>query len=247
MGRQPASERCAMCTEKPGPAGVVSLSITLISSSTASRSNLGGRLARYVSYCEGSPSPGSTSLTTSACTKKGTPAFLKKGRAAAMSLASTFAKSLMPLGHMKLLKPSAPCETSFCRTLWSLAFSGTRPAQKPMFTAALTLAIFCFSSSCVRVVVTGLLLSGMSTAVVMPPIAAAAVPLAMPSHSTRPGSLKCTWTSITPGETTRSLKCRTCVPVMEASLSIFWIRPLLTWIVAGWMPLGSTTLLLTIA
>ena len=48
------------------------------------------------------------SLTTSACTKKGTPACFRNGRAAEMDAASTLGKSLMPEGHMKLLKPMAP-------------------------------------------------------------------------------------------------------------------------------------------
>ena len=42
------------------------------------------------------------------------------------------------------------------------------------------------------VVVTGELLSGMSTSVVIPPAAAARVAVAKPSHSVRPGSLMCT-------------------------------------------------------
>src|SRR6266403_4952112 len=42
------------------------------------------------------------------------------------------------------------------------------------------------------VVVGGIELSGMSTTVVMPPDAAARVPVQKPSHSVRPGSLRCT-------------------------------------------------------
>jgi hypothetical protein len=55
-----------------------------------------------------------------------------------MSSRATLAKSLMPLGHMKLLKPSAPPETSSSSRVWLAAFSGTKPAQKPTFVHAFT-------------------------------------------------------------------------------------------------------------
>lgn len=45
-------------------------------------------------------------------------------------------------------------------------------------------------------------LSGMSTTVVTPPLAAAWVPVQKPSHSERPGSLRWTWASTMPGMTT---------------------------------------------
>ena len=47
----------------------------------------------------------------------------------------------------------------------------------------------------------GWALSGISTQAVAPPAASAAVPVAQPSQSARPGSLKCTWASIAPGST----------------------------------------------
>ena len=49
-----------------------------------------------------------------------------------------------------------------------------------------------------------MLLSGMSTTVVTPPAAAAAVAEAKPSHSVRPGSLMCTCESTRPGSRTQS-------------------------------------------
>ena len=49
----------------------------------------------------------------------------------------------------------------------------------------------------------GVEFSGMSKNVVVPPAAQAREPVAMPSHSARPGSLKCTCASITPGSTCR--------------------------------------------
>ena len=49
----------------------------------------------------------------------------------------------------------------------------------------------------------GVEFSGMSTAQVTPPTASAAVPVAMPSHSVRPGSLRCTCGSTPPGSTCR--------------------------------------------
>ena len=57
-----------------------------------------------------------------------------------------------------------------------------------------------------RCVVTGVLLSGMSTSVVIPPAAAARVAVANPSHSVRPGSLTWTWLSTSPGITTSAPK-----------------------------------------
>ena len=50
-----------------------------------------------------------------------------------------------------------------------------------------------------RSTVAGIELSGMSRIVVTPPAAAAAVAVAKPSHSVRPGSLTCTWVSTMPG------------------------------------------------
>ena len=52
------------------------------------------------------------------------------------------------------------------------------------------------------VTVAGMLFSGMSTIVVTPPAAAAAVAVANPSHSVRPGSFTCTWLSTSPGSST---------------------------------------------
>lgn len=52
------------------------------------------------------------------------------------------------------------------------------------------------------VVVGGMALSGMSMSVVTPPAAAALVPVQNPSHSVRPGSLRCTWVSTIPGMST---------------------------------------------
>ncbi len=59
------------------------------------------------------------------------------------------------------------------------------------------------------VVVTGLLLSGMSTSVVIPPAAAAAVAVGNPSQSARPGSLMWTWVSTRPGRIIRSPRSST--------------------------------------
>ena len=60
------------------------------------------------------------------------------------------------------------------------------------------------TSSAAASMVGGMLLSGMSTRVVMPPAAAARVAVAKPSHSVRPGSLTCTWVSTRPGSSTSS-------------------------------------------
>ena len=71
---------------------------------------------------------------------------------------------------------------------------GRRRPRKPRRPRAGPLIAANLVSSAARLVVTGEQLSGMSTMVAMPPAAAAAVAVAKPSHSVRPGSL--TWTCV---------------------------------------------------
>jgi hypothetical protein len=61
-----------------------------------------------------------------------------------------------------------------------------------------------FARSASASLVAGIELSGMSTIVVTPPAAAAAVAVANPSHSVRPGSFTCTCVSTTPGSNATS-------------------------------------------
>ncbi len=72
------------------------------------------------------------------------------------------------------------------------------------------------ASSASTEVVTGTLLSGMSTTVVTPPAAAAAVPVAKPSHSVRPGSSRCTCESTSPGSSTASAGSTVSAPTSNA-------------------------------
>ena len=81
---------------------------------------------------------------------------------------------------------------------------GTAPPQKPTSTKHSPCALPRLSASAARSTVAGIELSGMSRIVVTPPAAAAAVAVAKPSHSVRPGSLTCTWVSTMPGISTSS-------------------------------------------
>ncbi len=62
-------------------------------------------------------------------------------------------------------------------------------------------------------IVGGIELSGMSTIAVVPPAPAAAVAVANPSQSVRPGSLTWTWLSTNPGNTNRWPASRTSTPL----------------------------------
>src|SRR2546425_8778580 len=77
------------------------------------------------------------------------------------------------------------------------------PPHSPKSTSACLAAHPTFSSNAAVVVVGGWALSGISSTVVTPPAAAPRVPTSHPSHSARPGSLKWTCASTTPGSTTR--------------------------------------------
>jgi hypothetical protein len=86
-----------------------------------------------------------------------------------------------------------------------------------------------------------MLFSGMSTIVVTPPAAAAAVAVANPSQPVRPGSLTCTWLSTSPGSRTSSA-ARSAVPGGASSYPVTAvIMPPENSTVAGHSPLGVTT------
>ena len=96
----------------------------------------------------------------------------------------------------------------------SRSLPGTTPPQKPTSTAQWPFAAARFAAKPSRVVVGGIELSGMSTSVVTPPIAAArCAAVAKPSHSVRPGSLRCTWVSTMPG------RIASLAPVVEANVA----------------------------
>src|SRR5215471_3324271 len=118
---------------------------------------------------------------------------------------SAAAKSPIPLGHMNALKPTTPSSASSGR---SPMLPGTRPPQKAKSTRDLLSAAASLSRNAAASTVGGLALSGMSTTQVVPPAEAASLPVAKPSQSVRPGSLKCTCTSTQPGRT-----CRPCASI----------------------------------
>ena len=99
------------------------------------------------------------------------------------------------------MKPTTPASCSGRR---SATLPGTAPPQNATSTASWPAAAACLARSAGTVTVGGMLFSGMSTIVVTPPAAAAAVAVANPSHSVRPGSFTCTWLSTSPGSSTSS-------------------------------------------
>src|SRR5574341_448 len=143
----------------------------------------------------------------------------------------------MPLWLMNALKPITP---RWWRLSGSPRFSGTRPPQRPKSTSAFADATANLASNAAAVVVGGWALSGISRTAVTPPAAAPRVPASQPSQSARPGSLKCTWASTTPGRTTSpvasmtSSSSRTSVPIAE-------ITPSLTAMSTARWPVGKTT------
>jgi hypothetical protein len=85
------------------------------------------------------------------------------------------------------LKPTAPSATNSSRFPFA---PGTSPPQKATSTRLERAAAIAFACNRDAVVVGGSESIGMSTTVVTPPAAAAALPQSKPSHSTRPGSSK---------------------------------------------------------
>jgi hypothetical protein len=118
-------------------------------------------------------------------------------------------KSSMPEWQRKAFTPRAPASSSRPS---SPTLPGTRPPQNAQSIRPWPAATSRLRRSASRVVVTGLLLSGMSTSVVTPPAAAARVALSKPSQSVRPGSLTWTWLSTSPGSSTASPRSSTGVP-----------------------------------
>ncbi len=99
------------------------------------------------------------------------------------------------------MKPTTPASCSGRRLA---RLPGTAPPQNATSVASWPAAAACLARSAGTVTVGGMLFSGISTIVVTPPAAAAAVAVAKPSHSVRPGSFTCTWLSTSPGSSTSS-------------------------------------------
>ena len=97
-----------------------------------------------------------------------------------------------------------PVTPASCSGRRSATLPGTAPPQNATSTASWPSAARRFVSSAATLTVAGMLFSGMSTIVVTPPAAAAAVAVANPSQPVRPGSLTCTWLSTRPGSRTWS-------------------------------------------
>jgi hypothetical protein len=104
----------------------------------------------------------------------------------------------MPLLDMKAFRPMAPAS----RRPASLSrLPGTSPPQSAKSTHDCCSASSRLARNAAASSTGGSELSGMSKKQVPPPAASASEPWASPSHSVRPGSLKCTWASTMPGKT----------------------------------------------
>ena len=135
---------------------------------------------------------------------------------------STASKSSIPLGHMNALKPTTPSSASSARRA---TLPGTSPPQSAKSVIAAPSAAATFRRNASASTVGGCAFSGMSTTHVVPPAAAAAVPLAQPSQSARPGSLKCTCASTAPGRTRRPVASTVSVAESPSSAPVATILP----------------------
>ncbi len=185
-----AIETWTTCSEQP----VSSASSS--ARSMAASSAAGGRDAAH--SCQ-LPSRGARSRDgRSAWTATGRPSAAARCMPAPSASSSTAWKSSIPESHMNALKPTTPRAASSSRRSRS---PGTSPPHSAKSTAAWPVAAATLASNAAPSTVGGWALSGISTQAVAPPAASAAVPVAQPSQSARPGSLKCTWASIAPGST----------------------------------------------
>jgi hypothetical protein len=110
---------------------------------------------------------------------------------------SALGKSSMPLCDMNACSPITP---QACSSSMRSRLPGTSPPQSAKSTNDSRSATLAFGVKRCGVDHGRVEFSGMSKNVVVPPAAQAREPVAMPSQSARPGSLKCTCASITPGE-----------------------------------------------
>src|SRR5450432_3159984 len=138
---------------------------------------------------------------------------------------------------MKALKPIAP---RAARSAMRPRLPGTIPPHSPKSVTEAASRAARFSSNSLGPTVHGEELSGMSKKVAPPPAASAWLPVAAPSHSARPGWLKCTWTSISPGSTVRP-RASISSPLPGNSRAISTMRPSSTARSAAMTPSGVTT------
>src|SRR5262249_28096198 len=127
----------------------------------------------------------------------------------------------------------------------SAELPGTRPPQKPTWTRQRPAADSSLVAKPSADVVGGIEFKGMSKSVVTPPDAAAAVAVANPSHSVRPGPVTRTCASTRPGRTASSPTSTTDPPCGGAPGVTDAIRPPRTRIAAGPTPSAVATRRLT--
>ena len=123
----------------------------------------------------------------SACTATGSPSCAARSIPSKSVWSSARSKSSMPVLHMKALNPMTPRPASSSSRS---RLPGTRPPQRQKSTRATPRAAATLRSNEAPSIVGGEAFRGMSKKQVPPPAAKAAVPVANPSQSVRPGSLQ---------------------------------------------------------
>ena len=115
------------------------------------------------------------------------------------------------------------------------------PPQKPTSIEHLPVAAAFLIARDSTFTVGGMLLSGISITVVIPPAAAALVADSKPSHSVRPGSLICTCESTRPGIRAPEMVTSSAACTTSLKPTIFTIFPALTHTAAGLPPISVMT------
>ena len=145
-----------------------------------------------------SSGPGrAVSSSLSACTATGRPSRAASRIPSSSVTSSARGNSGRPESHMNALKPTTPRSAI---SAMSPTAPGTRPPHSPKSVIDAASSAARLRSNSARSMVHGVELSGMSKNSVPPPAASARLPVAAPSHSVRPGSLKCRCTSINAGQ-----------------------------------------------
>ena len=139
-----------------------------------------------------------TIASSSACTATGKPTLAARFMPSRSVFASTCGKLAIPRLHMNAFNPTAPASR---RPAILSRFPAVNPPHNAKSVQDFSSAIPRFSRNPAASSTGGSELNGISKNIVPPPAASAAEPVAIPSQSARPGSLKCTCASRMPGNT----------------------------------------------
>src|SRR3954451_19883583 len=159
---------------------------------------------------------------SSAWTATGRSSAAARSMPAASVSSSAAGKSSIPLSHMNALNPTTPRSASSSSRS---RLPGTMAPHSAKSTTADARAAATLASNAAPSIVGGWALSGISMQAVAPPAASARVPVDQPSQPVRPGSLKCTCASITPGRmwSQRASISSRAGPEANAAIAPSWI------------------------